>query len=185
MSSDTHTRLYTRLGDNGKTYCIITGERVSKSHPCIEFVGVLDEAEAWLGFAASLVPERFEEVKKDLDWMQSLLFRIGFSLSGELCVEESDVKELERITDKYSEALEPLFTLNGGHPAAAAISIARTVVRRLERRLAACLDKGVSSEHNLLRYMAIINRMSDALYAMSIWLNKKLGIKVRFIKSCR
>lgn len=179
------SRLYTRLGDDGKTYCLISGTRVEKHHPCIEFMGVLDEAESWLGFASSLLTNTgLEEARRDLDWMQQLLFRIGFSMSGTSCVDSGDVDRLEKIVDRYSSALRPLFTLNGGHPAAAAISVARTVVRRLERRLSYCIANGLLGEEHRV-FLAVVNRMSDALYAMSIWVNRELGVEVEHVEACR
>ncbi len=179
------SKLYTRLGDDGKTYCVISGGRVEKHHPCIEFIGVLDEAEAWLGYASSLAAQAgLPRVVEDLDWMQQLLFRIGFSLGGHKCVGVDDVDRLENLVDYYSEALEPLFTLNGGHPAAAAISVARTVVRRLERRLSKCLGEGLLGGEARV-FLSIVNRMSDALYAMSIWVNRALGVEVKRVEGCR
>ncbi len=178
-------RLYTRTGDDGYTYCVLNKQRVSKAHPCIELMGALDEAEAWLGYASSLLPPVLTELSRDLEWLQELLFRIGFTLAGNNCIDEEDVEKLEKISDKYMEGIELKgFVLSGGHPAAAAISITRTVVRKLERRLVACMEEGiVGKENNWLQ--AVVNRLSDALFAISLWVNKRLGYEPHYVPPCR
>ncbi len=168
-------RLYTRTGDGGSTYCAALRERVSKAHPLIEVVGTLDEAESALGLAQSLLPQGMEELSRDLEWCQNLLFRVGFTLAGKKCVSEEDVEKLERLSDRYSEGLEPLFVLHGGHPASAALSLARAVVRRLERNLVRAVESGAPvAERNLV--LRAVNRLSDALYAMAMHVNRVHGI---------
>lgn len=167
-------RLYTRSGDQGTTYCAALGKRVSKSHPLIELVGTLDEAESALGLAQSLLPDGLDDIARDLEWAQNLLFRVGFTIAGRKCVSEDDVRVLEEMSDRYSRNLEPLFVLHGGHPSSAACSLARSIVRRAERTLVGVLESGVEMpEGGLL--LKTLNRLSDALYAVSQALNKRLG----------
>ena len=171
-------RLYTRSGDTGETYCFALGEggrpaRVRKSHPLIEFLGALDEANSFIGLARVYAEEEgLHDIVKDLEWIQRLLFNVGFSLSGSVKVSGDDVSRLEEISDKYYG--EPLtrFVLPGGGKAAAHLHVARTIVRRAERRLVAAVDSGVKVDPVLLR---ILNRASDALFAMAVYAARKAG----------
>ena len=99
-----------------------------------------------------------------------------FDLGGELCVPgmqligEAQIDRLERELDGFNDPLPPLkdFILPGGGPAAAACHVARTVVRRAERRvwtLAATLE-GAEAPFSPLpaRYL---NRLSDLLFVIA------------------
>ncbi len=173
-------KLYTRKGDEGKTFCIKYLEYVSKNHPFMEFMGTLDEAESALGLASSLIKED-NEYKRDIDWIQELLFRIGFTIADKTCITQEDIEKLEKITDKYSERIQPRFSLNGGHPASAAVSLARAIVRRTERRLVDLVErKELINQQKLVQ--ALLNRASDALYAIQIALNTDYGYKNKEIK---
>ncbi len=167
-------RLYTGGGDNGETFCAIAGGRVAKSHPCIEFMGSLDEAEAAVGLARSLLEEAGgpRELVEALRWVEGLLFRVGFTLAGHKCVTTEDIREAERLIDTYTRHLAPGFTLNGGHPAAAATSLARAVVRRAERRLWSCLDTAGEQPVDAKLAGTLLNRASDLLYALQHAINR-------------
>jgi cob(I)alamin adenosyltransferase len=101
-----------------------------------------------------------------------------FDLGADLCVpqapdeteakglriEQFQVERLEREIDELNGELALLrsFVLPGGHPAAAALHLARTVCRRAERlmvELAEAEPEGVSGP--ALRY---VNRLSDYLF---------------------
>ena len=77
-----------------------------------------------------------------------MLFDVGADLatpqdskyrSQVTAIDEDDVRDLERLIDRYDGELEDLksFILPGGHEAAAALHFARTVVRRAEREVVA------------------------------------------------
>lgn len=169
-------RLYTRTGDSGTTLCFALGEggkpaRVSKSHPLIEFLGALDEANTFVGLArVYAVEEGLSDVAEDLEWMQRFLFNVGFSLAGQPKVSEYDVKRLEEVADKYYG--EPLkrFVIPGGTKASAHLHVARSVVRRAERRLVAVMEQGVKVDPVILK---ALNRASDALFAMAVYAARK------------
>ncbi|MGB9725840.1 MAG: cob(I)yrinic acid a,c-diamide adenosyltransferase [Fervidicoccaceae archaeon] len=174
-------RFYTKKGDSGKTFCLKYLEYIPKNHPFIEFVGSLDEAESALGFASSLIPQEIEKIKNELDWIQGLLFRIGFTVSGNKCIDENDLKRLENIADKYSIYIESVFTLNGGHPASAAVAMARSLVRRAERRLIDLIEKKEPiGEEKLV--LSILNRISSSLYALQIAINKLMNYETKPVK---
>ncbi len=166
--------LYTRTGDEGETFCRLAGGRVPKDHPIIEFLGSLDEATSYLGLARSLVPSWLEEVSKDLAVVQDILFHVGLHLTGgKKVVGEEHVKWLESVTDKYyGKAPLRNFILPGGPIPAAALHVARAVVRRAERRLVALQRTGFSVDGVLLK---IMNRVSDALFAIAVYVSRSMG----------
>jgi len=86
-------------------------------------------------------------------------------------IEERHVAALERVIDRLSEDLPPLenFVLPGGCPGAAQLHMARTVCRRAERlvvTLARLEPVGAQT-------VAYLNRLSDALFVMARYENRK------------
>lgn len=67
-------RIYTRSGDGGSTG-LLSGARVSKTHPLIELLGCLDELSAVLGIAASVC--RPAEPTRQIEDVQSRLLHLG------------------------------------------------------------------------------------------------------------
>jgi len=174
-------KFYTKKGDAGNTFCLKYFDYIPKNHPFIEFVGSLDEAESALGLASALLPNELEKIKNQLDWIQNLLFRVGFTVSGKNCVNEGDLHRLESIADEYSHFVGNIFTLNGGHPAAAAVSLARSLVRRAERRLIDLKErKEPIGEEKLV--LSILNRMSSTLYAIQLAINKLMNYETRAVR---
>lgn len=165
--------LYTGYGDSGYTYCARMRAKVPKDHPVIEVMGTLDEASSTIGLARSLLPRGSEDVDDALRRMQRLLYKIASSISGFGEVGEEDVSWLEGVTDQYYG--EPLreFILPGPPPAASALHLARTVVRRLERRYVAAVRGGYLTRDPVV--MKAVNKMSDALFAIATNLQKRFG----------
>ena len=183
-------RIYTRAGDSGETYCMALGTRVSKDHPLIEFIGSLDEANSFLGLAASLLSlagaedEVVARARSDLEWLQELLFRVGFSVTGgKPYVGDDDVRALEDMSDRYLEGVDiKYFIIPSGPPPVAAIHVARSVVRRAERRFVTVVNKGIMSDKALaLTVLKVLNRMSDALFAMAIGVARALKAELRHV----
>jgi len=168
-------RIYTRTGDEGETYCYSLGRRVPKDHPLMEFLGTLDEANSSLGLAASMVEGKARE---DLRRIQRLLFRVGFTLSGKKEVTDADVEWLEKVADEYLAGFVfKGFILPGGSQPAAATHLARSIVRRAERRLVSLYrSKKLPVNEEIARLLLrTLNRTSDALYAIAVWLDKEAG----------
>jgi len=168
-------RIYTRTGDEGETYCYSLGKRIPKDHPLMEFLGSLDEANSAVGLAASMAQGRPRE---DLRKIQRILFNVGFTLSGKKMVSDADVEWLEQVADYYlADFTFKGFIIPGGSTPSAATHLARSIVRRAERRLVA-LYRGKKLPVNdeiaklLLR---VLNRTSDALYAIAVWLDREAG----------
>jgi cob(I)alamin adenosyltransferase len=165
--------IYTRSGDDGYTYCVALGGRVPKDHPLIEFNGVLDEAVSAIGLARSLLPPEAGEADRDLEIIQRILFALAASVSRREGAPQKAVSVLESMVDKYFG--EPLrhFILPGGSPAASAVHLARTLVRRAERRLVEASRLLPGGVHPSV--LKVINRASDALFAIAVYIARRHG----------
>jgi cob(I)alamin adenosyltransferase len=169
------TRIYTRTGDDGTT-ALVGGERRPKDAARIEAYGTVDELSSALGAArAGGVQERLE---RPLAEIQNTLFHLGAELATPgggpgPRVEARHVEALERLMDDLAEELEPLanFVLPGGTPTAAFLHVARTVCRRAERRLVSLARQEEVGDQALI----YLNRLSDALFVMARWENRRAG----------
>ena len=87
-------------------------------------------------------------------------------------VTDERIEFLESSMDAMQKDLKPLksFTLPGGHPVNAHCHHARTVCRRLERRLWQLVEKE-EVQDNALMY---INRLSDWFFVYSRWIMVRL-----------
>ena len=162
-------KLYTRTGDDGSTG-LGNGSRRNKADLRIAAMGEIDEANATLGMARREASAATDTV---LRRVQNDLFDLGADLAvpasedaGErLRIDPAQVVWLEAETDLATDQLEPLtsFILPGGSAAAATLHLARTVVRRAERAMAALNAKEPLNPVAL----AYINRLSDLLFALA------------------
>lgn len=171
------TRVYTRTGDDGTT-SLGAGQRVAKDSRRVEAYGTVDETNSAIGaaIASGLDPVLQEELRQ----IQNDLFHVG----SDLCVTESDkaarpvprvearhIERLERLIDRLSEDLPPLenFVLPGGSAGAAQLHVARAVCRRAER-----IVVSLSREEPVGDYVVVyLNRLSDALFVMARWENRR------------
>jgi cob(I)alamin adenosyltransferase len=159
------SRIYTRTGDDGTTG-LGDGERVRKDHVRVEAYGTVDEANSAIGTILS-VPGLPAEVSRCLTEIQHDLFDLG----GELCIPGTQVikaervAQLEQVLDGFNDPLPALkdFILPGGGPAAAACHLARTIVRRAERRVWTLAD----SEKVNVEVPRYLNRLSDLLFVIA------------------
>ncbi len=176
------TRIYTRGGDAGKT-SLGDGTRVAKEGARIAAIGSVDEANAALGIVRLHTQGQREGVADAmLARIQNELFDLGadlctpgedFASPDRLRVIPSQVKRLEDEIDSMNETLAPLqsFILPGGSPAAAHLHLARTIVRRAERDIAALMAEEPVNPV-ALQYA---NRLSDHLFVLGRALNAAAG----------
>jgi cob(I)alamin adenosyltransferase len=187
------SKIYTRTGDAGTT-ALGSGDRVPKSHLRIHAYGTVDETNACLGLV------RVHTASPELAGLDAMLARIQndlFDLGADLCVpqppgdaeggglriEQFQVERLESEIDELNRDLEPLrsFVLPGGHPAAAALHLARTICRRAERlmvELAEAEAKAAGVSPAAMRY---VNRLSDYLFVAARWANAQSGGDVLWV----
>jgi cob(I)alamin adenosyltransferase len=76
------------------------------------------------------------------------------------------VERLESDVDRYMDRVDlpPKFVIPGGTELSARLDVARTAVRRAERRVTALKDAGELADETVVTYL---NRLSDALFAMA------------------
>ncbi|MBS1880087.1 MAG: ATP:cob(I)alamin adenosyltransferase, partial [Actinobacteria bacterium] len=79
---------------------------------------------------------------------------------------EEMVAELEREIDHHmaAVALPPKFVIPGGNRLSAQLDVARTVIRRAERRISELAEAGELASETVIHF---INRASDLAFAMA------------------
>jgi cob(I)alamin adenosyltransferase len=168
-------KIYTRKGDDGTTG-LWYGGRVQKSDSRPEAYGSVDEAASALGLCRAAARDH-EELYADILRIQNELFVAGAELAtapeaaqrlepGVSKVTEAMVVRLESDIDRYMDRvhLPPKFVIPGGTELSARLDVARTAIRRAERRVSAMQANGELADDTVLRYL---NRASDTVYAMA------------------
>jgi len=169
---------YSCSGDDGYTGLLGEG-RVAKYDLVPETLGTLDEANAAIGL--SRVQCKTPESHPVLISIQRHLYGIMaevaatpentalFRVVGKPQVEwlESQIARFEKEVEVPKE-----FILPGDSQSGAALDLARTIVRRAERRLAELLHRGAISNMDLLRYL---NRLSTLLFVLELRENQTAG----------
>ena len=172
-------RIYTRTGDDGKTFCAALGGRVSKASVMIELVGALDEASTSVGVARAFCEERGcpRGIVELLEEAQRMLFLVGFAISGSRDFSGDEISRLEEAIDRLMQGIELKgFILPGGTPESSLIHLARTAVRRAERRFFAALEQGAIQGGERASYAGrLLNRLSDALFAAAVRIEHDRG----------
>jgi len=176
------TRIYTKTGDDGST-ALGDMSRTSKNDPRLEAYATVDEANSSIGVALAM-SEMSDDVRKLLVRIQNDLFDVGADLCTpvidnpgyeQLRVLDSQVAYLEEQIDKFNADLAELrsFVLPSGTPAAALLHVARTVVRRAERRTWSAIHAfGTGVNPLTAKYL---NRLSDLLFVLARYANKDKG----------
>ena len=166
-------QIYTRTGDDGTTG-LFYGGRVRKDDPRPEAYGTVDEAQAFIGAARALAPAGGE-----LDEILLHAERDLWVVMAELATAPANAAKLTpgktKATAEMVAALEPIidrvtarfdmptdFVVPGGTPTAAALDVARTVVRRAERAALAVAQPGSHA-------VPYLNRLSDLLWSLARW----------------
>ena len=167
-------RIYTKTGDDGTTG-LLYGGRVPKWSPAIEANGAVDESQAALG-----VVRAEAEPGSELHDLVTGLERDLWVLMAEVATEPRNRHKLVAGTSLVSEAMVGAveeridglmarvempaeFVVPGENRLSAQLDVARTVVRRAERLVAANPPAAGSLVGTYL------NRLSDLLWAMARW----------------
>ncbi len=175
------TRIYTKTGDDGTT-ALGDMSRTSKNDPRLEAFATVDEANSYLGVV--LLHVTTPNIKDLLVKIQNNMFDVGADLCTPvvdnpkikpLRVTQKQIDYLEEQIDIYNSELEPLnsFVLPSGSSASSHLHVARTIVRRAERRTWHAIHsfgEGV----NLLT-AKYLNRLSDLLFVLARYENKESG----------
>lgn len=180
-------RIYTKTGDGGETH-LAGGQRVSKKNLRIESYGTVDELNAFIGIARttaeglSAAKEPLRQFASTLKRIQHELFNLGSILATlpddvhpkQPRVTAAEVSLLEQEIDEANGQLPALrsFVLPGGSRLDAELHVCRTVCRRAERLLVRLADE----EQVPPETVQYLNRLSDALFVWSRWVNHILGL---------
>lgn len=160
--------VYTRGGDRGETS--VGAKRVPKDCQHVEIIGEIDELISLLGVIASEIedPGDIERVTADLMSLNAhIISESKYSFTGQTRWLE------ERIDELWTEVEElDHFILRFTDKLAAKIHYIRAVCRRVERKLVSFSRSANWLDKNTLAY---INRLSDYLFALARWINKKKG----------
>lgn len=172
-------KVYTRSGDDGTTG-LFYGGRVPKDSAAPWAYGTVDEAQAVLGVARSLVGHGSEldhilvGLCRDLYVAMAELATLPANrhklAAGTTLVDQPMIDALEDLIDRISERFAPPteFVIPGQTPLAAQLDVARTVVRRAER-----LALPAAAEGSLV--VAYLNRLSDLCWTLARWVEADEG----------
>ena len=164
------TKVYTKRGDKGQTD-LLGGSTARKDSLKVEAYGCIDETSSFIGLARyytknKVIKERLKEIQN------KLLVLGGFLASDDKGkemmkdqIKEEDIKLLEEYIDEYNQKLPPLthFILPGDDEVAAHFHVARTVVRRAERRI---VSLAAQEDLNPL-IQKYVNRLSDLMFVLA------------------
>ena len=169
-------KIYTRKGDDGST-SLWYGGRVPKPDLRTEAYGTLDEACSDLGCARALCGADEAELANDILGLQNALFVAGAELAtapeaadrledGVSRVTEAMTAEVEEAIDRYMDRVDlpPRFVIPGGNELSSHLDVARTVIRRAERRVVTIKLEDELTSDELIRFL---NRASDLCFAMA------------------
>ena len=175
------TKIYTRTGDRGETG-LVGGKRVSKDAPRIWAYGTVDELNSAIGLARAFKPDK--RINAILAGIQNDLFDLGAALAtparSPIGIKADRIHALENLMDARNAKLGPLkeFIMPGGTLVGAQLHVARTICRRAERF---CVR--LAREEQIGEFVVpYLNRLSDALFVLARWVNRKQGVRETFWK---
>ena len=176
----------TRRGDDGTTGLLFGGERIAKDDVRTEAYGTIDEAVAALGVARAQLglKRRLGTLNVGFGELPAILLRLQrelFVAAAELATREDawdrQVEGVSRVSVEMVDGLETMlreaethitmpteFVVPGETPTSAAIELARTILRRAERRAVTLGAEGLIPGPHLLPYL---NRLADLLWVLA------------------
>lgn len=177
--------IYTQAGDEGSTGLLGEG-RVPKFDLRIEALGALDEATAALGLARASanspqISPLIVTVQRDLYKLMAEVGATPENAARFRSIDAARVIWLEEQTNAISVEVEvpSEFILPGEVPSSAAMGLARTVVRRAERRVVELYHNGGLENLSLLAYL---NRLSSLCFALELLENQQAGQSTKMAK---
>jgi cob(I)alamin adenosyltransferase len=176
----------TTKGDDGTTGLLYGGARIGKDDPRTEAYGTIDEAIAALGVArANLGIKRGHgTLPAGLGGLAPLILRFQrelFVAGAELATNPDAWDRLQdgvtRVSDEMVRGVESTlveleahiempqeFVVPGETPTSAALELARTILRRAERRTVALSRSGLVPGPHLIPYL---NRLADLVWVLA------------------
>ena len=176
----------TGKGDDGTTGLLYGGERISKDDLRTEAYGTIDEAVAALGIARAQLglKQSYGVLSASFGSLPELILRFQrelFVAGAELATNRDAWDRLEdgrtRVSKDMVDGVESVlaeteafiempreFVVPGETPTSAALELARTTLRRAERRAVALDRQGLIPGPHLLPYL---NRLADLLWVLA------------------
>ncbi|HEY7589721.1 MAG TPA: cob(I)yrinic acid a,c-diamide adenosyltransferase [Candidatus Limnocylindrales bacterium] len=176
----------TGRGDDGSTGLLFGGERIRKDDPRTEAYGTIDEVVAALGVARAELGTKadYGVLSPALEPLPELVLRFQrelFVVAAELATNPDAWDRLEdgrtRVSAAMVEGLDAAladlearitmpreFVVPGETRTSAALEVARTILRRAERRAVGLARDGLIPGAHLLPYL---NRLADLLWVLA------------------
>ena len=176
----------TGAGDDGSTGLLYGGDRIAKDDLRTEAYGTIDEAVAALGLARARLglKEEYGLLSPALAPLRELILRFQrelFVVAAELATNPDAWDRLEdgrtRVSAGMVEGVDAVlrdlearivmpteFVVPGETPTSAGLELARTIVRRAERRAVTLVREGLIPGPHLLPYL---NRLADLLWVLA------------------
>jgi cob(I)alamin adenosyltransferase len=176
----------TGRGDDGTTGLLFGGDRIPKDDLRTDAYGTVDEAVAALGLARAeldmkgrvgVLPAALGEIEDLVLQVQRELFVVGAELAanpaawdrlrdGETRVSAGMVARIDAVLADYEARITfpTEFVVPGETRTSAALELARTVLRRAERRAVTLERAGLVPGEHLLPYL---NRLADLLWVLA------------------
>lgn len=186
MTDRSESAVATRKGDDGTTGLLFGGQRISKDDLRTDAYGTIDEAVAALGLARAQLglKDRLGVLSAGFGDLPSVILRLQrelFVVAAELATNPDAWGRLEdgrtRVSAEMVDGIDGLlrdveahiampheFVVPGETPTSAALELARTVVRRAERRAVTLGREGLIPGPHLLPYL---NRLADLLWVLA------------------
>jgi len=172
------TKYFTGSGDDGSTG-LLGAERARKDSPRLEAVGTIDEANAALGVARAscnglLCAEILLAVQRDIYHIMAEVAATKENAARFRTIDSERIEWLEGKINNIESQVEPTndFIVPGDSLAGAYLDLARSIVRRAERRVA-----GLYLENELenLHILSYLNRLSSLLFVLELYENRQAG----------
>jgi cob(I)alamin adenosyltransferase len=176
----------TTRGDDGTTGLLFGGTRIPKDDPRTEAYGTVDEAVAALGLARANLgaKRRIGTLAAPMAGLDELILRLQrelFVVGAELAtnpeawdrLEDGRTRVSAAMVQGVEEALVELerhvtmpheFVVPGETPTSAALELARTILRRAERRAVGLQRQGLVPGGHLIPYL---NRLADLVWVLA------------------
>lgn len=173
-------------GDDGTTG-LLGGGRAAKDDVRIEAYGTVDEASSALGLAKALTADA--RVKEVCEELQRGLYKLGAELGTNpaqkgkfAAMAIADIIRLDELMASLEDevAMPSEFILPGTTPGSAALDVARTIIRRAERRVVALEREGGLDNPQARRW---VNRLSLLVFVLGRYEEARAGVTARTAKS--
>ena len=169
-------KIYTKKGDDGSTG-LFYGGRVDKDDTGPAAYGTVDEAVSALGMTRAIALTSDPELSIAVLGIQRELFVVGAELAANPEARAKLDDGVSRVTTSMVERLETAiddvvddrgmptdFVVPGENPLAASLDVARSIVRRAERRAVSHVRVHELDESLVVPYL---NRLADLLFMLA------------------